>query len=302
MSRNPSSSGLLQTFGSALPCLALHRRYPGIRSDSDMYSFGYNFFPWPKSIAIATGGEIVEYLEAAIEDSEIADHIRFNHKITTAAWDSGTGRWTVHCENGTAFSCRFLFGCTGYYEADKGHVIDFPGKGDFQGKIVHPQQWELESEEFQRDGVRGKKVVCIGSGATAVTMIPNLCKGIEGPGGGASHVTMLQRSPTYIMSRVNEDPQIAKWLAEPGVDAKEVHERIRVRNMEAGKKMQQQQAERFAKMGVDPTKPEEMQAMMKKMYIGMMKKNLTSDDAEEGYINAHMTEEQFEEHFTPWYK
>jgi monooxygenase len=181
-------------------------KYPGIRSDSDMYTFGYNFFPWPKPISIATGGEILEYLDQAIDDSSIRDHIRFNHQITSAAWDSGMARWAVRCDNGAAFICRFLFGCTGYYEADRGHTIDFPGVGDFKGKIVHPQYWERESEDFQRDGVRGKKVVVVGSGATAVTMIPNLCKSSEGPGGGASHVTMLQRSPTYIMTRGNSDP------------------------------------------------------------------------------------------------
>jgi monooxygenase len=270
-------------------------KYPGIRSDSDMYTFGYNFFPWPKSISIATGGEILEYLDQAIDDSGLRDNIRYDHKIDTAAWDSATARWTVRCENGAAFRCRFLFGCTGYYEADKGHDIEFPGRADFAGKILHPQKWELESQEFQRDGVRGKKVVVVGSGATAVTMIPNLCASVEGPGGGAAHVTMLQRSPTYIMSRVNADPEIEKWLAEPGVDAKEVHERIRVRNLEMGKKMQAAQAERFKKMGVDPSKPEQMQAMMKKMYIGLMKKNLDIGN------NPHMSEEEFEKHFTPWY-
>lgn len=181
-------------------------KYPGIRSDSDMYTFGYNFFPWPKPISIATGEEILEYLDQAIDDSGIRDHIRFSHKITSAAWDSSVARWSVRCDNGAAFLCRFLFGCTGYYEADRGHTIDFPGSGDFKGKIVHPQYWERESEDFQRDGVRGKKVVVVGSGATAVTMIPNLCKSTDGPGGGASHVTMLQRSPTYIMTRMNSDP------------------------------------------------------------------------------------------------
>jgi cation diffusion facilitator CzcD-associated flavoprotein CzcO len=270
-------------------------KYPGIRSDSDMYTFGYNFFPWPKSISIATGGEILEYLDQAIDDSGIREHIRFKHKITTAAWDSATARWTVRCENGAAFRCRFLFGCTGYYEADRGHTVEFPGKSDFKGKIVHPQHWERESAAFQRDGVRGKKVVVVGSGATAVTMIPNLCSSVDGPGGGASHVTMLQRSPTYIMSRVNSDPQVARWLAEPGVDAKQVHERIRVRNMENGRKMQAQQLERFKKMGVDTTKPEQIQAMMKRLYIDLMRKNLDIGK------NPYMTEEAFQKHFTPWY-
>eukprot|EP01051_Picozoa_sp_SAG22_P000551 SAG22_NODE_16_length_32723_cov_26.404825_7_plen_580_part_00 len=177
-------------------------RYPGIRSDSDMYTFGYNFRPWPKPISIASGAEILEYLGETIEQSGLAGHIRYNHKIDSLAWSSAASRWLVRCANGGALEARFVVGASGYYSHDKGHEVEFEGRQAFKGKIVHPQKW---ADEFGSPGgvaaagYEGKKVVVIGSGATAITLIPSIAR-------RAAHVTMLQRSPSYILTRENHDP------------------------------------------------------------------------------------------------
>jgi len=172
-------------------------RYPGIRSDSDMYTLGYSFRPWTSPKAIADGPAILAYLDETARAYGIDRRIRFRHRVMRASWSSETARWTVEVERGAArepvrFTCSFLFMCSGYYDYEQGYTPGFPGAERFAGRIVHPQQW---SDDV---AYAGKRVVVIGSGATAVTLVPNLAK-------HAAHVTMLQRSPTYIASIPDED-------------------------------------------------------------------------------------------------
>ena len=169
-------------------------RFPGIRSDSDMFTLSYPFRPWTGTQAIADGASILEYLRDTAREHGIESRIRFHHRVVAAAWSDG--RWTVEVEHGgetLQMTCGFLFTCTGYYRYDTGHTPEFPGRERFGGEIVHPQFW--------RDDVDygGKRVVVIGSGATAVTMIPVLAQ-------RAAHVTMLQRSPGYVISLPALDP------------------------------------------------------------------------------------------------
>jgi cation diffusion facilitator CzcD-associated flavoprotein CzcO len=176
-------------------------RYPGIRSDSDMYTLGYSFKPWVAAKAIADGPDILSYVRETATENGIDQHIRFNHKVVDAAWSSVDALWTVQAEQDGApvrFTCRFLFTCCGYYDYEQGYLPDFPGQADFGGQIVHPQFWP-ENLDYA-----GKQVVVIGSGATAVTLVPAMAA-------KAGHVTMLQRSPTYIVSRPAED-KLANWL------------------------------------------------------------------------------------------
>lgn len=175
-------------------------RYPGIRSDSDMYTLGYNFKPWTQANGIADGKDIREYIRQTAEENNINPHIRYGSRVTNANWDSETGIWqlTVNDSNSTApkhYVCNFLLCCTGYYNYDQGYTPDFPGIKDFAGPVIHPQQWP-ENLDY-----RGKKVVVIGSGATAVTLVPAMAA-------KAGHVTMLQRSPTYVMSLPQDDPMV----------------------------------------------------------------------------------------------
>lgn len=179
-------------------------RYPGIRSDSDMYTLGYSFRPWTNPRAIADGASILAYLRDTARAHGIDRHIRFGHRVRRAAWSSADARWTVEVERGprqdlVRFTCGFLFLCTGYYDYAQGYAPGFPGVERFAGRIVHPQQWRDDVE------YAGKRVVVIGSGATAVTLVPAMAR-------TAAHVTMLQRSPTYIVSMPAED-RIARWLA-----------------------------------------------------------------------------------------
>ena len=172
-------------------------RYPGIRSDSDMYTLGYSFRPWTSPKAIADGAAILDYLRETARAYGIDQKIRFRHRVTRAAWSSQDARWTVEAERGETreavrFTCSFLFMCSGYYDSGAGHTPDFPGVERFAGRIVHPQQWTDDVTWAE------KRVVVIGSGATAVTLVPALA-------GQAAHVTMLQRSPTYIVSMPAED-------------------------------------------------------------------------------------------------
>ncbi len=178
-------------------------RYPGIRSDSDMYTLGYAFRPWREAKAIADGPSILNYVRDTARDHGIDRHIRFNHRVRRAAWSSAAARWTVEAEVGpertpATFTCRFLFMCSGYYDYAEGHRPEWPDEAAFAGRIVHPQFWPTDLD------YAGKRVVVIGSGATAVTLVPEMAK-------TAAHVTMLQRSPTYVVSRPAEDG-IANWL------------------------------------------------------------------------------------------
>jgi len=172
-------------------------RYPGIRSDSDMYTLGYSFKPWKDQKAIADGPAILAYVRETAREHGIDRRIRFGHRVVGASWSSTDARWTVEAEQTASreivrFTCGFLQTCTGYYDYDTGFTPRFPGTERFTGQIVHPQQW-TDAIEYA-----GKRVVVIGSGATAVTLVPELAK-------KAAHVVMLQRSPTYVMSLPAED-------------------------------------------------------------------------------------------------
>ena len=182
-------------------------RYPGIRSDSDMYTLGYSFKPWEERKAIADGPSILKYVRDTAHENDIERHIRFAHRATLAEWSTADARWTVEVERGDAkqrvqITCNFLFMCSGYYRYDEGFTPDFAGVETFAGRVVHPQQWTHDV------AYAGKRVVVIGSGATAVTLVPELAK-------QAAHVTMLQRSPTYIVARPSEDAlanKMRRWL------------------------------------------------------------------------------------------
>ena len=171
-------------------------RYPGIRSDSDMFTLAYPFKPWRERRAIADGADIRRYIAEAADEYGVRDHISFGTKVVGAEWDSATARWTVHTETAAGpkrWTCSFLFMCSGYYDYDAGYQPEFPGREDFAGTWVHPQFWP---EDLSYEN---KKVVVIGSGATAVTLIPSLA-------GTAEHVTMLQRSPSYLTVLPSSDP------------------------------------------------------------------------------------------------
>lgn len=172
-------------------------RYPGIRSDSDMHTLGFNFKPWKAQKAIADGPAIRDYIHETADEYGINPNIRYGHKVVSAAWDSAAARWTVEVKikgkkQKQKLTCNWLHMCAGYYKYDQGYTPEFEGRDDFKGDIVHPQQWP---EDYD---YTGKKVVVIGSGATAMTLVPAMTDKAE-------HVTMLQRSPTYVVSRPAED-------------------------------------------------------------------------------------------------
>ena len=176
-------------------------RYPGIRSDSDMYTLGYSFKPWTAAKAIADGPSILGYLQETAQENGIDRHIRYSQHVKTATWSTADARWTVGVEGPdgpVSYTCNFLFMCSGYYNYAQGHTPDFPGADSFAGRIVHPQHWPSDLD------YTGNNVVVIGSGATAVTLVPEMAR-------SAAHVTMLQRSPTYVVSRPAEDG-VANWL------------------------------------------------------------------------------------------
>ena len=173
-------------------------RYPGVRSDSDMHTLGYRFKPWTEAKSIADGPSILQYLRDTVRQFGIDRHIRFGHLVTSAEWSTPDARWTVTARRKDSdeiltFTCGFLFMCSGYYSYKAGYTPEFAGIEQFQGQVVHPQSWpdDLDYE--------GKRVVVIGSGATAMTLIPEMAK-------TAAHVTMLQRSPTYVVGRPDTDP------------------------------------------------------------------------------------------------
>ena len=178
-------------------------RYPGIRSDSDMYTFGYSFHPWQKNSSISDGESIRTYIRETAEAYGIDRHIRFRHRVKSASWSSADALWTVELERGperepVLLTCNFLFACTGYYDYAAGYAPAFAGAEKFRGRLVHPQHWPQDLD------YTGKRVVVIGSGATAITIIPAMAE-------TAAQVTMLQRSPSYIVSRPSQDA-FALWL------------------------------------------------------------------------------------------
>jgi len=178
-------------------------RYPGIRSDSDMHTLGYDFKPWRAEKAIADGAAILDYIRETAAEHDIDSHIRYGHRVTKAAWSSADAAWTIEAERtdtGESVAVRgnFLMMCSGYFSYERGYTPDFPGREHFGGEIVHPQDWPEDLD------YAGKRVVVIGSGATAMTLVPAMAE-------DAGHVVMLQRSPTYVVSRPDRDA-IANFL------------------------------------------------------------------------------------------
>jgi cation diffusion facilitator CzcD-associated flavoprotein CzcO len=175
-------------------------RYPGIRSDSDMYTLGYAFKPWTEDKSIADGATILKYIDDTARDYGIAPHIRYGHRVKKASWSTPEARWTLEIEKETegprqehlTLTCNFFYVCSGYYNYEQGYTPDFPGAERFAGRMVHPQQWKADID------YTNKQVVVIGSGATAVTLVPSMAE-------KAAHVTMLQRSPSYVVARPAKD-------------------------------------------------------------------------------------------------
>jgi monooxygenase len=172
-------------------------RYPGVRSDSDMHTLGYSFKPWTARKSIADGPSIMAYLRETVAENDIDQHIRYGHLVRRAEWSTDESRWTVHAQRAdtgeaVTVTCSFLFMCSGYYSYREGYTPEFEGRERFAGQVVHPQQWPEDID------YTGKRVVVIGSGATAMTLVPAMAE-------RAAHVTMLQRSPTYVVSRPDTD-------------------------------------------------------------------------------------------------
>src|SRR3954451_8158107 len=173
-------------------------RYPGIRSDSDMFTLGYSFRPWKQAKSIADGPAIRNYINETADEYGVRDAIRLNHRVVGAAWSSAEARWTIAVERADTgdtvqMTCAFLYVCTGYYRYDEGFTRAFPGREHFEGQIIHPQHWP------QNFDYSGKRVLVIGSGATAVTLVPAMAE-------RAAPVTMLRRSPSYVVTLRGRDP------------------------------------------------------------------------------------------------
>lgn len=200
----------LESFGGTW----LMHRYPGIRSDSDLYTFGYRFKPWTGA-PIATAEEILTYMGEVIEENDLDQHIRYHHKITSAKWSSDENLWTIEATNTETdekrlFTANFLWMCQGYYQHEEGYTPEWEGMDDFQGRIVHPQTWPEDLD------YKGKKVVVIGSGATAATLVPAIAN-------DCGHITLLQRSPTYFIPGRNEN-ELADQLRALDIDESWIHE------------------------------------------------------------------------------
>ncbi len=192
-------------------------RYPGVRSDSDLYTFGYRFKPWVGA-PIATADEILKYMGEVIEENDLAPHIRYRHKIVSASWSSRDNLWTlevIRTDTGEQllFTTNFLWMCQGYYRHSEGYTPQWKGMEKFKGKIVHPQTWPEDLD------YKGKNVIVIGSGATTATVVPAIAA-------DCAHVTVLQRSPTYFIPARNEN-DLANQLRELEVDEKWIHEIVR---------------------------------------------------------------------------
>ncbi len=200
----------LESFGGTWQ---MHK-YPGVRSDSDLYTFGYRFKPWTGT-PIATAGEILKYMGEVIDENDLGKHIRYKHEIRSATWSSKDNLWTIEAtrkDTGEAlrFTANFLWMCQGYYRHSEGYTPEWKGMSKFKGKIVHPQTWPEDLE------YKGKKVICIGSGATTATVVPAIA-------GDCEHVTVLQRSPTYFIPGRNEN-DLANTLREIGIQEEWIHE------------------------------------------------------------------------------
>jgi cation diffusion facilitator CzcD-associated flavoprotein CzcO len=200
----------LESFGGTW----LMHKYPGVRSDSDLYTFGYRFKSWTGT-PIATADEILKYMGEVISENDLAKHIRYKHQINSATWSSRDNIWTIEAtrkdtgEN-LRFTANFLWMCQGYYRHSEGYTPQWKGMSRFKGKIVHPQTWPEDLD------YKGKKVICIGSGATTATVVPAIA-------GDCEHVTVLQRSPTYFIPGRNEN-DLANTLREIGIQEEWIHE------------------------------------------------------------------------------
>ncbi|MCR9270266.1 MAG: NAD(P)/FAD-dependent oxidoreductase [Hyphomonadaceae bacterium] len=197
----------------------LTHKYPGIRSDSDLYTFGYRFKPWIGP-PIATAEEILNYMGEVIDENQIDQHIEYQHKITRARYSSEDKLWTVEAKCGKTgktklYTCTFLWMCQGYYNHAEGYTPEWDGMADFKGEIIHPQTWPEDTN------LKGKKVICIGSGATAATLVPAIA-------GECEHVTLLQRSPTYFFPAENRN-ELADELRRIGVSDDDVHRIARMK-------------------------------------------------------------------------
>jgi cation diffusion facilitator CzcD-associated flavoprotein CzcO len=195
-------------------------RYPGIRSDSDMYTLGFSFRPWREKEAIAGGESILRYIRDTAAEFGIDKKVVFNTRVERLSWSNESNQWTVFATDadggGRVYTCDFFWSCAGYYRYEAGHTPEFPGTEDFRGRIVHPQKW-TDDVDYE-----GKRVVVIGSGATAMTLVPAMAD-------KAAHITMLQRSPTYVLSMPPED-RIAEWL-KARLSAERAHSLIRWKNI-----------------------------------------------------------------------
>ena len=197
-------------------------RHPA--QDSDLYTFGYRFKPWVGT-PIATGAEILKYMGEVIEENDLGRHIRYRHKVLSAEWSSAEAQWTVLVERGDTgerltLTAGFLWMCQGYYQHQQGYTPDWPGLADFKGRVIHPQTWPEDA------GLKDKKVVVIGSGATAATLIPAIADAAE-------HVTMLQRSPTYFVPGRNVD-DMANQLRDLEIPEEWIHEIVRRQRLKMG--------------------------------------------------------------------
>jgi cation diffusion facilitator CzcD-associated flavoprotein CzcO len=211
----------------------LTHKYPGIRSDSDLYTFGYRFKPW-KGAPIATADKILAYMGEVIEENHLDRYIRYGHAIATAEWSSSDNLWTVHGSRtdpdtggrvAVTFTTNFLWMCQGYYRHEQGYTPEWPGMDSYQGRIVHPQTWPTDID------LGGQQVVVIGSGATAATLVPAIA-------GECAHVTMLQRSPTYFISRPNVN-ETADMLRQLDIPEEWTHEIVRRKNLKDQAEMTQ---------------------------------------------------------------
>jgi monooxygenase len=242
-------------------------RYPGVRSDSDMHTMGYRFRPWAGEKAIADGPDILQYIRDTAKEGDIERRIRFGHRVTRASWSSADALWTVDVEAGPErkpmrYSCGFLYMCSGYYDYAEGYQPGWPDMDRFAGRIVHPQQWPADLD------YAGRRVVIIGSGATAVTLVPAMAQ-------RCAHVTMLQRSPSYIAARPAKDA-VANWMHQR-LPARTAHGLVRWKNVFYGMYIY-----RMAKRKPD---------YLKQALIGMVRQQLGPDYD----VDKHFTPD-----YNPW--
>ncbi|MDP1738873.1 MAG: NAD(P)/FAD-dependent oxidoreductase [Caulobacter sp.] len=250
----------LESFGGTW----LTHKYPGIRSDSDLYTFGYRFKPWVGP-PIATAAEIRKYLGEVIAENGLSDRIRYNHQITSASWSSETNTWTIdglRKDTGEAvrFTCNFLWMCQGYYRHSEGYTPDWPDMDRYRGRIVHPQTWPADLD------YAGKRMIVIGSGATAATVVPAVATDCK-------HVTLLQRSPTYFFPDRNQN-RLADTLREVGIEEELIHDIVR-------RKIVYDQY-RFVSRALD-----DPEGVTQLLLAG---------------VAAHLPQDIVDEHFTPTYK